>query len=338
MTSIVQYFATLRDLEDDLSLHGANGEAMLFAKLQAASTYLAGEVGHFLPVTQALTLQGNGSKLLFPPSFLSAAPTVTNDGTAVTAADLLAGPAERHWPHGPFSYLQIVPDATSLTSWCRDVDGVTISDKFGLYDETVELGLTLGAAMNASVTAMQVNDGSKVSPGFVGLCGSELMAVTATGSPTAGATTLGAELDDNADSGTVASGAALKVGEIARCGIEKMKVLDINSNTVYWGRGWQGTPRSTHANGSAVDVYRTFTVLRGVNGTTAASHDSGASVLQQVAPADINFLCRKIAGRMLLDAQGGFKSRLDDSSGTPTHLYILPHELQDIKRTYFIGV
>lgn len=334
--NIVQWFCTVRELEEDLSLHGGADERILFSKLKAASVFLSKEIGRFLPVTELLTMRGSGGTLLFTPPFLNATPTITNDGESVSAADLLLRPAGRHWDNGPFSFLELVTAPTSLTSWCADADGVTVQTQWGLYDETLSLGLTLGATMNASVTSMQINDGSKISPGFVGLIGSEMIAVSATGGPTAGVTSLTAELSDNADSGTVASGAALQVGEISRIGIEKMKVLDINGNTVYWSRGWEGTPRSTHANGTAVDVYRTFTILRGLNGTTAASHDSGATVLQQVPPGDVNFLARKVAGRMLLDAQGGFKSRLDDNTGTATHLYILPHELKDIRRAYKI--
>lgn len=333
--STYQLYCTLNDLESDLGLHGGP-EALLFAKLRAASQLLCMEVGEFLPVLATRVMKGNGKPGMSIPPLLDAALSITNDGTALSSSDYLLRPSGRLWPNGPYTWIDKASEAPTLSAWCAEEDGVSITDYFGLYNEARALGITMGAEMDASTTSMQVNDGSKVSPGLIALIGSELLAVLAVGSPTTSITTLSADLAVDADQATLASGAAVKIGEIVRRGIEKMKVLDINSNTVYLDRGWQGTPRSAHTSGQAIDVYRTFTVERGINGTTAASHANGVSVSQQVAPDDVNFLARKVTGRMLLDAQGGFKSRLDDNTGTATHLYILPHELNEVREHYRI--
>lgn len=333
MTTIVQLYCTLNDLEQDLTLRG--GGASLVDKIKAASRMVAMEIGRFQPVKETRVLKGNQTTQLYiPPLIGSSALAIVNDGTSLVSGDYLLRPSGRHWDNGPYSWLDIATDATNLTRWCDEEDGISITDLFGLYHEQVALDLTLGAAMNASQTTMQVNDGSKVSPGFLAVIGDETLAVLSDGSPSTSVTTLAAELSADDESATFTSGAAVQIGEILRISFEKVKVLDINSNAVYLARGWEGTLRSTHANGAAVDAYRTFNVLRGVNGTTAASHDNAAAILQQTVPADVNFLTRKIAGRMLLDAQGGFKSRLDDETGTGTRLYILPHELENLKKTY----
>jgi len=334
--TIAQIFCTLNDMEDDLGLRGIERESTMFSKIESASQFLVRMIGRFLPVTETLVFAGNGAEKLFLPAFFGSPLTIINDGTTLVSGDYVLKPVGKHWDNGPYSWLEVATEATNLSKWSCYKDGISIASKFGLYDKSESLGITLGANMTDSVTTMQVSDGSKVSPGMVVVIGSEQILVKATSTPTSAVTTLSAGLDAEDENISVASGSAIKLGEIIRLGFEKGKVLDINSNTAYIARAWGGTLKTTHANSSNVDVYRTFEVERGVNGTTVAAHTSGDAIYQQRVPDDVNFLTRKIAGRMLLDAQGGFKSRLDDNSGAPSHLYILPHELDEIKRNYYI--
>lgn len=332
----VQIFCTLNDMEEDLNLRGSEREQKVFDKILAASRLIVEKIGRFLPVTDTLILPGSGDEKLFVPPFLGSSITLINDDVTLVAADYVLKPVGKHWDNGPYSWLEIASVPVNVSKWSCYNDGVSLAAKFGLYDETQALEITLGANMTDSVTTMQVSDGSKVSPGLVAVIGTEQIAVRATSTPTTSVTTLSANLDAISESVSLTNGSAVKIGEIIRMGVEKAKVLDINSNTAYLARGWDKTQKVAHASGVAVDVYRTFSVTRAVNGTTAAAHTSGDSIYQQVPPADVNFLTRKIAGRMLLDAQGGFKSRLDDSNGTPMHVYILPHELKDIQENYYI--
>ena len=159
--------------------------------------------------------------------------------------------------------------------------------------------------------------------------GSEWELVDSTNATPTNVTTLGAAITDaNAQTVTFADGSLVNVGEILRSGLEQMKLRDVSGNTGLVIRGWNNTPKSTHSNGATVAAYRTFNVTRGVNGSTAAAHDAATAIYQQCAPDDSNALCRKIAGRMLKDAQGGFSGVVGDpNTGQAQYLYVMPHEL-----------
>jgi hypothetical protein len=86
---------------------------------------------------------------------------------------------------------------------------------------------------------------------------------------------------------------------------EKMKIVDIN--TTQWSvyRNWNKTKAAAHLAAANVDVYRTFTVSRGVNGTTPADHLNGVEIFRYVPPADIGLLAKACAAlaKKLADSQ-----------------------------------
>jgi hypothetical protein len=74
-------------------------------------------------------------------------------------------------------------------------------------------------------------------------------------------------------------------------------------------RGYNGTQRAAHADDTPVDAYRTFTVTRGVNGTTAADHTLGAAISRYVPPEDIKTLAKQIAALIKNLAASGYAGR-----------------------------
>jgi hypothetical protein len=234
--------------------------------------------------------------------------------------------------------IEIAPDAVNVSAWDEEANEIEIAGSVGLYNAAELLTATLGAAISStSANTMRVSDGSMVSPGMVVMIDSEWIFVRSTGTPVTGVTTLSVALDAKDEIITVANGALLNVGEIIRMGVEQAKVLDINGTTVAIQRGWNKTSRTTHAQNSNVDVYRNFTIERGVNGSTAATHLDAASITRQLAPEDVKGLCRKIATRMLKDASSGYQGRVgDDATGQTVYTYILPHELDQILDMYSI--
>lgn len=338
--AIIQVFATVDEIHNGSELRGSEKEFRVFEKLRAASQLLAMRVGHFLPVLETRTLNApkTSTKLFLPFSLLSLS-TIVNDGTSLSGSDYLLKPDGGHWANGPYTYIEIDPDATNISAWDTDADGIVITGRLGLWNETLSLGATLGAALSDTTgTLLQVSNGAKVSPGALLLVDSEWLFVRETSTPVTAITTLGAALDANAETCTFADGSLLNVGETIRIGVEQCKVLDTNSNTGYLQRGWNKTSKTSHLSGANVDVYRKFTVDRGVNGSTAATHTQGTAISRQQVPADVNELTRKIAVRMLKDAATGYAGRTgDDATGTAMYTYILPHELDEVMDKYRIA-
>ena len=340
MTTYAQIFCTLAELDTDLDILGSEREMAVYAKIEAASRFLQEEIGWFIPVTLARTRQGSGEKQMFIPPLLSVV-SIVNDTDTLTTSDYKLGPEQPHWPNGPYSWLEVLPDASNLFTWSSDIDGVIITGKWGLYDHIKDTGANVGTGgQTDSVTSLLLTDGSKLSPGMVVKIESEQQLVTATGSPTDAGADLGAAITDAQETLiTLDDASKVNIGETIRVDLEQMKVLDTNTSTnqAYVVRGWNKTLATTHANDTDVYVYRTFTVERGVNGTTAAAHNAATDIYQQMIPADVNQLCKKIAGRMLKDAKGGFAGLIgDEMTGMARYLYILPHELDEIKKNYII--
>lgn len=329
-----QVYCTLAELDEDLNLLGSEKDERVLMKIQAASDYLQKEVGWFLPVTTTRKLNGEGKTVINIPK-MTLITTVVNNGTELTTDDYIAWPETGCWPYGPQNQLLVAPNAVNLSTWYDEENGVEVTGHAGMYEYAKNLGALSTASQTDEGTTLQVDDGSILSPGMVILIGQEQEYIERLAAPTTAVTTLSAAMDGEDQTIALVDGSLLHVGEILRLGLEQMRLEDKNGNTGAVTRGWNRTQKTSHASGTNVDVYRTCQVLRGVNGTTAAAHASGLALYRQMVPYDINLLCRKMAGRMLKDSQSGFSGVIGDPAmGTAQYLYILPKELEDIKRNY----
>lgn len=331
-----QTFCTLAELDEDLNLLGSEREAHILPKIKTASDILQKKIGRFLPVTMTRKLNGEGNDWLKIPK-MTLITEVINDGTVLTDADYIAQPEKGFWAYGPHDQLVVAFEAVNIGAWVNKEDGVEITGRFGLYDFVKSLDISSAASQAESATTLRVDNGSILSPGMVVVIEQEQQYVESTAAPTASITTISAAMDAEVQTIPLTDGTLVNVGEILRIGLEQMKLTDKNGNTGAVIRGWNRTQKVSHSISAAVDVYRTYNVIRGVNGTTSAAHGSATPIYRQMVPDDINMLCRKMAGRMLKDAQGGFSGVIGDPSmGTSQYLYILPKELEDIRRNYRI--
>jgi hypothetical protein len=307
MTTFAQIFCSVNDLLVDPQ-PPAGGVEILYREIQAASQTILQEIGEFIPVTMTRKFNGRGRSKLFVPPLLSLT-SLVNDGTTIAATDYILQPDGRFWANGPYTSLVVNPDAVVLSTFADKVDAVELPGRWGLYEETSPTGATLGAAQSSSESLLQVSDGSKFSPGVVPLIGTEQELITAYCAPLAAVTTLNGAIDATQETIILASGALVKVEEIIRTNLEQMRIMDINSNTLYVQRHFNRTLGAAHSTGAAVDVYRKFVVERGVNGTVAAAHDNATAVSRYLVPDDVLFLCKEIATLMLNKATTGYAGR-----------------------------
>ncbi len=158
-----------------------------------------------------------------------------------------------------------------------------------------------------------------------------------TGAATDSTGALGASLDANSDVLTMDDGSLINVGEVIQIGTEDMRVLKINTNEVYVERSWNGTLAASYSSATQVNVYRTFVVKRGINGTTAAAHDT-KSASRFIPPSDINWLCRQIAGLMIKKAQTSFAEKTANIElGEVFYIDEFPRrQIAEIKKNYRI--
>ena len=338
-----QLFCTAAELESDLGLAGSVRAEVMLEKIAAASDFIQKRLGWFIPVTRTLYFNGMGRERLYIPALLGLTGSIVNDGNTLVDADFTYYPNGRHWANGPYSRLDVGPNALNISAWVSEDEGVVIPGRWGLYEETELTDATVNntTSQSASQLTLLVSDGSKVSPGMVLLIGTEQEHVTGWGDPTAAVTTLSVAVDAVTTEFTLAA-ASLNVGEIGRIGLEQFKVLDKNGTLYYVQRAWNKTRQAVHTINSSVDVYRTVEVVRGVNGTTAAIHLNGVSVSRYKAPSDVNYLCRQIAALMLKKAQAGFAGKIGNAdTGETTYTNEFPmiamREIEDNYRIHRVG-
>jgi hypothetical protein len=336
-----QVFACISEVIFDLELNGIPklNEARWLERLKAASDWLVHKCGEFIPVTSTKYYNGKGGQILFVEPTL-AVTTLVNDGTTLASSDYLLAPLNRHWPNGPYTWIEVDPDASGLGAWATGRDEIVISGRHGRYEEseTTDALVANTTQIAAGGTSLLVSNGSRVSPGMILLIESEQMLVTATESATSVAPTLAEDLDASEEQITLSSASGLNAGEVIRIDYEDMRIILIEGAVLTVDRGWNATTRATHTNGAALTIYRTYTVKRGLNGTTDAAHLTNTAISRYVAPWDINWLTRQICGLMHKKAQGGFSGKSGSvEMGTIFYFDEFPKkQVEDVLRNYHL--
>lgn len=314
-------------------------EARLYQAIREASRTIVDEIGWYLPVTQTVKMRGNGRQYLYPYPPVLSLTSITNDGTALTEnSDFVF--MRQAWDNGPYLGLERLSDAANFSEWClEDPDSVQMTGMFGLYSRAQATGATLSATISAAATEMTVSNGSKVSPGMDLLLDSEQMLVTGWGDPTASATTLAAALDATSSQVSLTSAAGLNTGELLRVDFEDMRLHRKKDNTGLVVRNWNNTGQAAHLIAAAVDVYRTVSIERGVNGTTAASHTSGAAVSRYMVPDNVLKLVKKMSILGMNQSRSNYAGRSGDAEqGTVYYHDLYPRwDLERLKEEYWMA-
>jgi hypothetical protein len=279
----------------DLSRIPGN-ESDLVGYIRSASSFIDQELGSFIPFSETKRFDGNGEiRLRMTTPLLEVTGSIQNYTTSLTTADWLTYPRDRMWELGPYTSIAFNPLAPHGQIWIDIKDGVVIPGLWGKFEKSVVLGVTLAALQNAGGTTLQVADGSQISPGMVLLIEAEQQLVTATGAPTAAVTTLSNALNNADEILTPANVALANVGETFRIDFEKFLLLDKNATQWSVLRGYRNTTKAAHNASASIDVYRTFVVTPGVNGTTAAGHAQNTAISRYLPPDSVNTLCKAIA-------------------------------------------
>lgn len=303
-SKLAQIYCTAREVNTDLGLE--SDESRLYETILEASATIQARMGYFIPVTEIRFYTGDGrDELLIAPTISVSA--VKDDGVALalTTDYVLRNLTHKNplWANGPYTCLERIN-----VGWSDEVE---VTGQCGKWNETQSLGETVTQGTD-STPIIAVTDGSKLSPGMVLKIGDEQELVTGIyGSPTelASLINMSGGMTESDDEMTIDNGVELKEGETIRIDLEKMLVLQIAGNVIAVKRGWANTKLATHADDSAIYVYRTYSVDRGVNGTTAAAHGAVAAYRYMV-PRDVRELCKQIAVLIKRKADAGYAGKV----------------------------
>ena len=246
--------------------------------------------------------------------------SLTSGGTAISSGDYFLEPVNSGPP-----YTNIEIDLSSSASFQpgdTSQRAIVVTGLWGHSNDSKPAG-ALAEALDASETAVDVTDGSLVGVGSVLLVDSERMLVTDRSSLTTGqvlGTAMTAVKSDQIVD--VADGTQLHAGETILIDSERMRVISVSGNNATVRRAHDGSTLAVHSLGATVYALRTLTVERGALGTTAATHDTAATITKWAVPDLVRDLCRAEAIVRLEQEWSAYGARVysdeaeRDSSGT----------------------
>ena len=210
----------------------------------------------------------------------------------------------------------------------------------GLWSATAETVAASVVAVNSITdaigTSIHVKDGGKVGVGDTLLIESEQVFISGRDDVDLLVNLSGALTADETDTNVGLSGAPVdpvNVGEVLRIGTERMRVTAVNTTTSFEvERMYDGTTLAAHDN--AVDIFmrRTYTMVRGVNGTTAASHADDTVFTRYVAPPLIEEVVLAEVLQLFHRQESGFTQRVGAGESQVT---LRPESLKALqKRAY----
>lgn len=236
----------------------------------------------------------------------------------------------------PFTYIEVDLNSTqAFTNSGTSQRAIQVIGTWGINNDQDPAG-TLAGAVNGSVTTWNVSDASLVGVGHVLTVDSERVLVTDK-APLDTTVDLAADLDAlNSDQSiTVPDGTAFHVNEILLVGSERMRIVTIAGNDLTVIRAYDGSTLASHLTGADIYAFRALTVERGALGTAAASHALSAEVTKWHVPDLVKDLTKAAAIVRLEQEFSAYAARVysdeaeRDSSGTEV---VAGRGLTDLRR------
>lgn len=244
--------------------------------------------------------------------------TLTSGGTTISAADYFLEP-NRSGP--PYNRLEIdLSSSAAFGGGDTHQRDITVTGLFGYRNDETTAGTTT-EALDSPETGVDVDGtaAAMLGVGSVIRVDSERMLVTGRSMADTGQNLGGAGLTASNASVTVAvtDGTAFAMDEVILIESERMLIVDIAGNNLTVKRAWDGSVLAAHAAGVDIYALRTLTVQRGALGTTAATHNSGATINRWDPPGPVRALAiAEAVGQITSELSGYARVRRSGDGGS----------------------
>ena len=192
-------------------------------------------------------------------------------------------------PSGAYTAIRLIN--TSNAAWTTVQRGIVPTGTFGGSNGSAAAG-ALAASMSNSVTTMTITDSSLLGVGDLVLIDSERIIITEKSMSDTTATVSGSTVTASNGLTTipVSDGTKIHIGEQILIGSERMFVENIAGNNLTVKRATNASVLAAHTNADPVYAPRLCTITRAAAGTTAASHNSAASLTKNNPPGLVSEL------------------------------------------------
>jgi len=344
MSNATRWYISREATKAAVGLAGADLDSLIDSYIEAASEDIEAFLGRrFIPETATKLFRwpprvGGGYVLQLDDLDLIAVTTLkaaAQDASPITivAADYFLEPVNSGPP-----YTRIEIDLSSVAAFeSGDTPqrSISVAGRWGYGEDTKAAG-ALAEADDGAETALDVTDSSLIGVGDTILIGAEALFVSAKALLDTTANTAGALIAGKAETTVpVNTGTLVKQGEIITIDSERMLVESISGNNLTVQRAYDGSVLATHANPSDVYAPRTLAVVRAVNGTTVAAHDTATAISKYAPPADIAEYCRAVASAHHQQGRSGWTGVIGSEGGAiETKMFGLWSMKQALKEKY----
>ena len=294
-------YTTVAAVKADVGLAGPDLDSLILRNIKAATQHIENILGRrFIPETAAKLYRwpsqnGRGGYVLkFPDDDLLAvtllqAKAQDTTPTTIVAADYFKEPAN----DPPYGSIEIdLSSSAAFEPGDTPQRSISVAGRWAYCEDTEAAG-ALAEADDGSETGLDVSDSSLIDVGNTILIGTEAMFVSAKGSLDVGTNTNAALTQDKAGTTVaVVDGTKVKAGEIITVESERMLVESVSGNSLAVKRAYDGSVLASHLTNQDIYAPRTMTVVRAVNGTTAAAHNDATAITKYAPPGDIEEYCR----------------------------------------------
>lgn len=234
-------------------------------------------------------------------------PVVTSGGVLIPAEACNFEPVNSG---PPFRSLQLRRDMPySFGNGPTPQRDVSITGTYGYWTLTTPAGALAAAVTDTTGTAVTVTDSAAAGVGDNILVDTERLLLTDKRMVSTGQSQVSglATAKDNDVTLTVPDGTQFSPNEVLLLDSERVYVTDIAGNGLTVKRAWDGTVLAAHAS-ATIYAPRQWTVVRGAQGSTAATHTNGAAVVLAVVPGLVKDYALAEALVQLKNEPGAFAS------------------------------
>lgn len=234
-------------------------------------------------------------------------PAVTSGGIAIPAEACNWEPVNSG---PPFNYLELRRDLSfSFGNGPTPQRDIGIAATYGFWTQTARAGQLAAAVIDTTGTGITVTDGAAAGVGDNILLGTERMLLADKRMVTTGQTQLTglATAKDNDVTLGVPDGTQFSPYEVLLLDSERLFVTDVAGNSLTVKRAWDGTVLAAHTS-ATIYAPRQWTVVRGAQGSTAATHLVGTGINLAVVPGLVKDYSLAEALVQLKNEPGAFAS------------------------------